>query len=97
MKKTDTSHPVSELVQEVLEGFSEPYPQDITDKVFLAIEGNIGWSKRYDDLVKNHSPKAVNSQIGRSTLQRTGLKNLGKRSTASSSLIKTYTRLGKAS
>ena len=94
MKKSNTSRPVSELVQEVLDTISLPYPEDITDQVCLAIEGNTGWIKRYKSLVDSHSPKAVNSQIGRSTLQITGLRNLGLRAKATSSLIKTYTRLG---
>ena len=94
MKNRNANTPVSELVQEVLDNISSPYPEDITDQVCLAIERNVGWNKRYNSLVENHSPKAVNSQIGRSTLQLTGMKNLGERSKATSSLIKTYTRLG---
>jgi hypothetical protein len=88
--------PVSELVQEVLdEKFKkQSYPDNITDQVCLAIEENSAWHNRYKHLVESHSKWSVNSQIGRSTLQLTGLKNLGLRATATSSLIKTYTRLG---
>jgi len=87
---------VRKLVQEVLdEKFKKQiYPENITDQVCLAIEENSTWRKRYDHLVKSYSKWTVNSQIGRSTHQLTGLKNLGFHAMATSTLIKTYTRLG---
>jgi hypothetical protein len=87
---------VRELVQEVLdEKFkNQSYPENITDLVCLAIEENSDWRKRYGQLVGSYSKWGVNSQIGRSTLKLTGLKNLGLHASATSSLIKTYTRLG---
>jgi hypothetical protein len=97
MKKHNASlTPVSDLVQEVLEEKfkKQSYPENITDQVCLAIEENSAWHNRYKRLVESYSKWSVNSQIGRSTLQLTGLKNLGLRATATSSLIKTYTRLG---
>jgi hypothetical protein len=94
MKNRNASRPVSELVQEVLNTISLPYLEDITDQVCLAIQKNNVWRNRYTRLVDDYGKWSVNSQIGRSTLQRTGLKNLGMRATATSSLIKTYTRLG---
>ena len=92
--RNDVSLSVSELVQEVLGSISQPYPENITDQVCLAIQNNTAWRNRYNRLVDGHSKWSVNSQIGRSTLQLTGLRNLGLRATATSSLIKTYTRLG---
>jgi hypothetical protein len=92
MKKSNTSHPVSELVRRALDEIGKPYTEDITDQVCLAIERN--WYGSYKRLVAEHGKHAVNPQIGRSTLQLTGLKNLGVRATASSKLIKTYTKLG---
>jgi hypothetical protein len=97
MKKHNTSLvEVKELVQEVLdEKFKKQvYPENITDQVCLAIEKNSTWRKRYDYLVESYSKLIVNSQIGRSTLQLTGLKNLGLHAIATSALIRTYTRLG---
>ncbi len=87
---------VRELVQEVLnEKFKkQSYPENITDLVCLAIEENSDWHKRYGQLVESYSKWGVNSQIGRSTIQLTGLKNMGLHAKATSSLIKTYTRLG---
>lgn len=94
MKNRNVNLTVSELVQEVLNNISQPYPENITDQVCLAIQNNAAWRNRYNRLVDSHSKWSVNSQIGRSTLQLTGLRNLGLRATATSSLIKTYTRLG---
>jgi hypothetical protein len=97
MKKHNASlKEVRELVQEVLDkNFKkQSYPENITDQVCLAIEENPAWRKRYDHLVESYSKLTVNSQIGRSTLQLTSLKNLGLHASATSSLIKTYTRLG---
>lgn len=95
MKKYTVSHLVSELVQEVLKTISPPYPENITDFVCLAIEKDeIGWKKRYNQLLEKYGKYSVNSQIGRQTRQLTGFKNLGIQSKATSSLIKTYTRLG---
>jgi hypothetical protein len=92
--RNDVSLSVSELVQEVLGSISKPYPEDITDQVCLAIQKNDAWYRRYEHLLKNYGKWAVNSTIGRSTLQITGLRNLGVRSKATSRLIQTYTRLG---
>jgi hypothetical protein len=94
MKNHYTSQTVGELVQEVLDTISRPYLENVTDQVCLAIQKNNGWRNRYNCLVDSHGKRAVNSQIGRSTLQRTGLKNLGRRTKAMSLLIKTYTQLG---
>ena len=94
MKNRNASQPVSELVQEVLHTISAPYPENITDQVCLAIENRSAWLNRYRNLVKEYGRYAVNPQIGRSTLQFTHLRNLGKQAKATSSLIKTYTRLG---
>jgi hypothetical protein len=87
---------VRELVQEVLdEKFKkQSYPENITDQVCLAIEENRAWRNRYNHLVESYSRLTVNRQIGRSTLQLTGWKNFGLHAMATSSLIKTYTRLG---
>ena len=88
------STPVSTLVKKVLNTISRPYPENITDLVCLAIQQKIEWYKDYKGLVHKYSKRSVNSQIGLSVLQITGLRNLGLRAKATSSLITTYTRLG---
>ena len=92
--RTDVGLLVSELVQEVLNSISPPYPENITDQVCSAIQRNNAWHNRYKSLVEDYGKLSVNSAIGRSTLQLTGLRNLGQRSKATSRLIKTYTKLG---
>jgi len=80
---------VSALVEEVLTTISQPWPEDITDQVCIAIQQNQKWLNRYYQLVLRYGKSAVNQQIGRSTLQLTGLRNLGTRDKAESSLIET--------
>jgi hypothetical protein len=92
--RNEISLSVSELVREVLANISQPYPENITDKVCLAIQENVVWHNRYDRLIERYNKWSVNPQIGRSTLQITGLKNLGLQARSKSKLIKTYTRLG---
>ena len=96
MKTRNISGEVSQLVQEVLDtNFpSQSYPENITDLVCCAIEENNRWHNLYNQLLASHSKRSVNPQIGRSTCQLTGLRNLHLVATATSSLIKTYTRLG---
>jgi hypothetical protein len=65
----------------------------VTDRVFLAIEGNAGWLRMYQQLVGEKGRHAVNSAIGRTVLRLTGLRNSGFRHAAKSSLIRTYTEL----
>ncbi len=86
---------VGQLVQEVLDSLSEPWGENVTDRVCMAIERNSYWLECYNQLVTEHGKHAVNSQIGHSTLQLTDLRNLGTHQEAKSSLIKTYTRLGR--
>ena len=85
---------VSELVQEVLNTISPPYPENVTYLVCLAIKENNAWYARYKHLVESYSKWSVNCQIGRSTRQITGLRNLGSHVRVANLFIKTYTRLG---
>jgi hypothetical protein len=94
MTSRQSDRPVSALVQEVLHRRLEPWPENITDLVCQDIENDLGWRSRYRQLIKQYGIHAVNSQIGRSTLALTGLRNLGQRSKADSKLIKTFTKLG---
>ena len=94
MTNRHIDHPVRELVQEVLSRIHTPWPPNITDLVCSNIEKNRAWQNQYDRLVAQYGKHGVNSQIGRSTLALTGLRNLGERERATSKLIKTFTRLG---
>jgi hypothetical protein len=93
--------PVRDLVSIVLKSnFKAPYPQDITDQVCLAIEGNPEWMQRYERLVEHFSSRGkdgkltVNSSIGWFTKELTGMVNLGIESKSRSELIQSYSRLG---
>lgn len=92
--------PVLQLVRDVLaRDFRAPYPEDITDRVCLAIEANPNWKKRYDTLVADFSSTGkngrdlVNNSIGYFTKRETGMQSVRKGVKAKSSLIKTYTKL----
>jgi hypothetical protein len=84
---------VYELVQDVLSTFSEPYGEDITEDVCLAIEGSPEWMPRYEALSKELRDWVVNNSIGYYTKQLTGL-HAGRKAVARrSSLIQYYTKL----
>lgn len=72
---TKKTQGVDELVSEVLETFSQPYGEDVIEDVFLAIEHQHSWLRRYDELVLDLDKNTVNKWIGRYTKQITGLKN----------------------
>jgi len=86
---------VDDLVEQALHTIERPYPRDVTDRVCQAIEGHPAWLPIYNDLVAASGKHAVNSAIGRTTLQLTGLESQGIHRAARSTLIKTYTELGR--
>lgn len=78
---------IDDLVAEVLADMTAPYPFDIMDRVFVAIETEPTWAGRYHELVRKHDKEMVNERIGRYTKRMTGLRLLGLKR-ANSSLIK---------
>jgi len=94
MKKRIGIDPVYLLVRDASNLISQPYPVNITDLVCCIIEKDSNFFQRYESVVKSDGKWSVNKRIGLFTRRITGLKNLGKRSKATSSLIKTYTHLG---
>ena len=88
MKTSD----IDDLVTEVLSGMVAPYPVDIVDRIFVAIENEPTWVVRYRELVRNLDRNSVNERIGRHTRRVTGLRPLGFQP-AKSSLIKDVTLL----
>ncbi len=83
---------VYELVLNVLKIIPQPYREDITDKVCLEIEKNPYWLNHYHNLCKELTVHVVNNYIGYYTKSITGF-NSGNKATASSKLIKSYTKL----
>ncbi len=91
MKKTQG---VEDLVREVLNTISEPYPENITDQVCLAIENNPNWTTRYKELSDELGEAwIVNNWIEQYTAQITGLKSSSKQGKPKSNLITSYTKL----
>lgn len=87
---------IKELVDEVLATFRPPWPRNITDQVCLSIQNNSTWLSTYNQLIGIHGEHTLNSNIGRYVREGTGLHNLGTRRKAESSLIKTYSELGRS-
>lgn len=89
-KKTEG---VYQLVQDVLSSISEPYGEDIIEDVCLAIERDIDWRQRYQELGADLSLWVVNNWIGQYTKQLTGLKSIRQVEAKRSQIIKSYTKL----
>ncbi len=85
---------IEDLVMEVLRKFSRPYPQDITDQVFLAIENDDNKRRRYTIFAGQDKEGTTNAWIGKMVKEHTRLKVKGTCSNPKSSLIKTYSILG---
>ena len=84
---------MEDLVTEILRRFRRPYPQDITDQVFLAIEHDINKKRQYEIFAHDDIPTA-NAWVGRLVKEHTGLKVKGTCTTPKSQLIKSYSILG---
>ena len=89
---------IEDLVQGILSDYAEPWPIDITDKVFLRIEGNEFQRQLYWDVVAEldgqgkRGPSIVNQYIGRRVKLLTTGVNRGRSYSPRSSLIKSYER-----
>ncbi len=84
---------IEDLVVEILRRFSKPYPQDITDQVFLAIERDPNKRKRYEIFAGQDKEGTTNAWIGKMVKDHTGLKVKGTCTNPKSVLIKTYSIL----
>ena len=63
MKNSNAGQTVSELVKEVLNTISQPYSENVTDRVCLAIQKDNNWRSRYNHLVDEHGKRSVNCQL----------------------------------
>jgi len=84
---------IRDLVMRVLHTIPQPWPVDVTDQVFLAIEGRQAWLAEYHALGKEFSRNTLNSFIGFHVKDVTGLENSGREAVAKSTLIKSYSIL----
>lgn len=84
---------VERLVSDVLATFTEPYGEDVIEEVCLAIEGNLDWLRRYNELEAELSHRVVNNWIGQYTKTLTGLETIREVDTKKRTIIKSYTKL----
>ena len=84
---------IKDLINQILKEFSKPYPEDITDKVFLKIENTPEYLRLYN-LFAGVNISAANPIIGKMVKEITGLKVKGTCRNPKSNLIKSYTKLG---
>jgi hypothetical protein len=85
---------IEDLVVEILRRYNKAYPEDITDRVFLVIEHDANKLKRYK-MFAGEDIATANSWIGRVVKDYTGLKVKGTCADPKSTLIKTYSILGR--
>jgi len=84
---------IEDLVHKILKSISKPYPEDITDQVFLTIENTPEYLRLYH-LYAGENTAAANAMIGKIVKEITGFKVKGTCGNPQSSLIKSYTKLG---
>jgi hypothetical protein len=69
----------------------QKFTREITDRVFLYIEGDQELKRQYDALVAGKRPEPVNQVIGRKVKERFNLDDDGESTTPKSKLIQTFT------
>jgi len=84
---------IRDLVMRVLHTIPQPWPADVTDQVFLAIEGRPAWLAEYKALEREFDRTTLNSFIGYHVKDVTGMENSGRMGVARSNLIKSYSIL----
>lgn len=87
---------VDDYVKKVLAQFEEgmeSITEDITDRVFLMIQGNSHLRGEYDSLINNGTSKhGLNVRLGKRIREHFCLKNIGRCHNPTSCLIKSYER-----
>ncbi len=81
-----------EMIEMIVRRFHRPYPQDITDQVFLTIEKDPNLLRDYRYLADGDYA-TTNKMIGRYVEEITGLKYKSRCDTPKSVLIKSYSIL----
>ena len=91
--ETQKTAEIRDLVVRVLHTIQQPWPADVTDQVFLAMEGRPAWLAEYRALEREFDRTTLNSFIGFHVKDVTGMENSGRMGVARSSLIKSYSIL----
>lgn len=81
------------LVADVLLTLAQPYGEDVIEDVFVAVEGDAGWLRRYDELCEKRGKNVVNQMIGRYTKDISGYKYLRQVTSRRSKLTGSYSKL----
>jgi hypothetical protein len=89
-RKTDE---IRDFVSEILQGLRQPWPPDITDKVYLNIESRRDRLSHYQKLVTEFGQPTVNISIGTYVKQLTGMESTGRMATPKSGLLSSYSLL----
>ncbi len=82
----------TDVVDSILSTYKGKWPGNIIDLVFLAIEKNPVYLKRYHEFADGDY-STVNSMIGRYVKDSTGMRTIKEVGKAQSKLIKNYTQL----
>ena len=81
------------LVQDVLRTLPEPYGEDVIEDVFVKIQGDPEWHRRYDELVEELTLPVVNSWIAKHTKATVRFDTLRVVDTRRTELITCYRKL----
>ncbi len=84
---------IEDMTDTILNRYHKRWPTDIIDQVFVAIEMDPGFLKRYH-MFANGEYGTANSMIGRYVKEFTGMKSLRESDKPKSKLIKGFTLLG---
>ncbi|HAW09294.1 MAG TPA: hypothetical protein DCW42_09080 [Bacteroidetes bacterium] len=92
-KKGTHIEEIEDVLKAILRQIKIPYPNNITDLVFLALENNPTYLKQYKTYA-NEDTHIANAMIGKFVKNYTGMKVIGTCKNPRSKLIKSYTKLG---
>lgn len=81
------------LVKDVLRKLTEPYGEDVIEDVFVEIEEDPAWHRRYDELVDELTLPVANSFVGWHTRNLSRFETLRVVDAERSTLIKYYSKL----
>jgi hypothetical protein len=97
--KTTNQTSVATYINEVLRWFTKgngSITEDITDRVFLMIQGNPQLHQEYKSLIDNGTSKhGLNAQLGKKIREYFSLQNIGRCHNPKSCLIQSYERHSK--
>lgn len=82
----------ADVIDTILNSYKSRWPGNIIDLVFLAIEQNPNYLKRYREFADGDY-STINRRIGRYVKKNTGMKTVNEKGKPQSRLIKSYTQL----